>query len=64
VLGQRAAAGPARLGASALQRRIDLLLLGLDLGDGLFDILQREIELVGVELFRAPAELQALQLMY
>ena len=45
-----------------LQRRIGLLLLGLGFGDRLFDILQREIELVGVELLRAPAELQALQL--
>src|SRR4051794_8660027 len=42
--------------------RIGLLLLGLGFGDGLFDILQRKIELIGVELFRAPAELQALQL--
>ena len=45
-----------------LQRRIGLLLLGLGFGDGLFEILQREIELVGIELFRAPAELQALKL--
>ena len=62
MLGQRAAAGPARLGAGALQRRIGLLLLGLGFGDGLFEILQREIELVGIELLRAPAELQPLQL--
>ena len=45
-----------------LSCRIGLLLLGLGFGDRLFDILQREIELVGIELFRAPAELQALQL--
>ena len=45
-----------------LQRRIGLLLLGLGFGDRLFEILQREIELVGIELFRAPAELQPLQL--
>ena len=62
MLAQRAAAGPARLGACALECRIGLLLLGLGFGDRLFDIFQREIELVGVELFRASAELQALQL--
>ena len=45
-----------------LEGRIGLLLLGLGFGDGLFDILQRESELVGVELFRAAAKLQALQL--
>ena len=45
-----------------LQRRIGLLLLGLGLGDRLFEILQGEIELVGIELFRAPAELHPLQL--
>jgi hypothetical protein len=28
--------------------------------DGLFDILRPKIELVGIKLFRAPAELQAL----
>jgi hypothetical protein len=62
VLGQRAAASPARLGAGALEGRIGLLLLGLGFGDRLFDILQHKIELIRVELFRAPAELQALQL--
>src|SRR3954468_17165460 len=36
--------------------------LGLNLGDGLFDILQREIELFGVELLGASTKLQALQL--
>jgi hypothetical protein len=62
MLGQRAAAGPARLSAGALECRIGLLLLGLGFGDRLFDIFQREIELVGIELFRAPAEPQPLQL--
>src|SRR3954468_5541253 len=55
-------AGRSRLGAGTLDGRIGLLLLGLGFGDGLLDILQRKIELIGVELFRAPAELQALQL--
>ena len=45
-----------------LQRRIGLLLLGFGFGDGLFEVLQRKIELVGVELLRASAELQALKL--
>ena len=62
MLGQRAAAGPARLGAGALEGRIGLLLLGLGFGDRLFDILQRESELVGIELLGAPAEPQPLQL--
>ena len=31
-------------------------------GDRLFEILQRQVELVGIELLRAPAELHALQL--
>ena len=34
----------------------------LGFGDGLFEVLQRKIELVGIELLRAPAELQALKL--
>jgi hypothetical protein len=50
MLRQRRAAGPARLGAGALERRIGLLLLGFSFGDGLFDVVQREIELVGIEL--------------
>ena len=62
VLRQRAAAGPARLGAGALEYRIGLLLSGFGFGNGLLDILQCEIKLVGVELFRAPAEPQPLQL--
>jgi hypothetical protein len=62
VLGQRAATGPARLGAGALECRIGLLLLGLGCGDGLLDILQREIELVGIELLRTRAEPQPLKL--
>jgi hypothetical protein len=32
------------------------LLFGLDLGDRLFEIFQRQVELVGIELFRAAAE--------
>ena len=62
MLGQRAAAGPALLGAGPFQRQVGLLLLGSRLGDRLFEILQRQIELVGIEPLRATAELQALQL--
>jgi hypothetical protein len=62
MLGQRAAGAPALLSTGALQRRIGLFLLGLGFGHGLFEILQREIELVGIEPLRAPTELQALKL--
>jgi hypothetical protein len=44
MLRQRRAAGPPRLGASALERRISLLLLGFGFGNRLFEILQRKIE--------------------
>jgi hypothetical protein len=39
-----------------------LLPLGLARGDRLFEILQRQVELVGIELFRAFAESHALEL--
>ena len=62
VLGQRAAAGAPLFRAGLAQRRIGLLLFGLALGDRLFEIFQGQVELVGIELFRAPAELHPLQL--
>ena len=37
-------------------------MFGLGLGNGLFEILQPQSELVGIELLRAAAELQALKL--
>jgi hypothetical protein len=42
--------------------RVALLDLGRGLCDGLFDVFERELQLVRVESFRAPAELHALQL--
>lgn len=62
MLGQRAAGSPALLGTGAMQQRISLLLLRLDFGDGLFEILKREIQLVGIEPLRAAAVLHALKL--
>ena len=59
----------ARLGAlpgpRRLERRIVLLVLGLELGDRLLEVLEGELQLVGIELFRAlPApELGAPQLV-
>jgi len=50
MLGQRAAHTPAFLGPGALQRRIGLLLLRFGFGDGLFEVLQRKMELVGIEV--------------
>ena len=60
--GKRAALGPAlfRAGASALL--ILLVVGGLARGDGLLDILERQGELVRIELLRPTAELHALQL--
>lgn len=62
MLGQRAAAGAPLLRTGFAQGRIGLLLFGLGLGDCLFQILQGQVELVWIELFRAPAELHSLQL--
>ena len=44
------------------QRRIGFVLFGLARGNGLFEIFQSQVELVGIELFRTPAELHPLQL--
>ena len=62
VIGQRAAAGPPLCSTGALQPRIGLLLFGLAGGNRLFEVLQPEIELVGIELLGTPAELHALKL--
>src|SRR5487761_709157 len=60
--GQPAAPGTPLLRPGALQRRLGLLLFGLALGHRLFEIFQRQVELVGIEPFRAPAKLHPLQL--
>ena len=62
MLRQRAASGAPLLRASLAQPRIGLLLFGLGRGDSLFELFQRQVELVRIELFRAPAELHPLQL--
>jgi hypothetical protein len=51
-----------RVRACLAPRRIGLLLFGLDRGDGLFEIFQSQVELVGIELFRTPTKLHPLQL--
>jgi hypothetical protein len=48
----------ARTGAS---RRRGAVRLGLDGGDGLLDLFDRQHQLVGIEPLRAPAEAMALQ---
>jgi len=50
------------LGAFLFEVPSNLLLLRFGFGDGQFQILQREIELVGIEPLRAPPELHALKL--
>ena len=57
MLGQRTAPGTPLFRARLAQRRI-----GLARGNGLFEIFQSQVELVGIELFRTPAELHPLQL--
>ena len=46
-----------------LGRRAGRLLGGSDRSDGLLEILETELQLIRVELLRAPAELAALQLL-
>ena len=60
--GKRAAPGAALFRASASALLILLVVGGLDRGDGLLDILERQGELVRVELLGPTAELHALQL--
>jgi len=62
VLGQRAPPSAPVFRAGLAQRRIRLLLVGLARGNGLFEIFQSQVELVGIEFFRTPAEVHALQL--
>jgi hypothetical protein len=61
--GKRAAVGPTLLRAGASALLILLVVGGLACGDGLLDILERQGELVRVQLLGAAAELHALQLM-
>ena len=59
---KRAPCGPALVGAPAGARRVLLVLGGLIAGDGLLDVLERQKQLLRVELLRAATELRALQL--
>ena len=61
VRGQRAAVGPAPGGAQRLQRRGPGVGFGAILGDLLLRVFQRQFELVGVQLLRAPPEHRALE---
>ena len=60
--GKRAAIGAALLGALAAPAGSFLSSLGLVAGNGLLDILDRQKQLLGIELLRTAAELRALQL--
>jgi hypothetical protein len=63
IAGKRAAIGAALLGALARPRRVLLVVVGFGRRNGLLDILERQIELIRVELLRAPAKLRPLQLV-
>ncbi len=60
--GKRAAIGAALLGTRPCGHRVLLVVVGLVAGNGLLDILERQKQLLGIELLRTPAELRALQL--
>jgi hypothetical protein len=63
VLGQRPAINTALLPARRLPRRVGLLRLGLALGDRLFEVLEGQLQLIGMRrLLGAPAEQGPLQL--
>ena len=59
---KRAAIGTALICALACDRRVLLVLSRLVGGNGLLDVLDRQQQLIRIELFRAAAELRTLQL--
>ena len=64
VLGQRAAIDTTLLAARRLQRRVGLLGQGLALGQRLLDVLEGELQLIGIgRLLGAPSEQRPLQLL-
>ena len=64
VLGQRPAIDTALLPARRLQRRVALLRRGLALGQRLLDVLERQLQLIGIGgLLGAPPEQGPLQLL-
>ena len=60
--GQRAAIDAALFAARPGGHWIPLVVVGLAAGNGLLDVLERQKELLGIELLRPPAELRTLQL--
>jgi hypothetical protein len=60
---ERTAINAALGGTGARGNRILLVVLGLAARNRLLDVLERQIELIRIELLRTPAELHALQLM-
>ncbi len=60
--GKRAAIGATLVGARPGGHWVLLVVVGLVCRNDLFDILERQKELLGIELLRAAAELRALQL--
>ena len=61
--GKRAAIDAPLLGTGACSRRVSLVVIGFGGRDGLLDILERQSELVRIELLRTPAKLHTLQLI-
>ena len=59
---KRTAIDAALRGPHACRRRVLLVVFGFLGGDGLLDIFERQTQLIGIELLRAPAELRTLQL--
>jgi hypothetical protein len=60
--GKRAAIGAALFAACPCGHWVLLVVGGLVAGNGLLDILERQKQLLGIELLRSPAELRTLQL--
>lgn len=62
MVGQGAAALPPLTATGLTQRRVSLLGFGVGFDHRLLEVLERQRQLVGVELLRTPAELHPLQL--
>jgi hypothetical protein len=62
MIGQRAATGAALFGPRAPQCRIRPLLISLLGGESLLEVLQPQVELIGIELLGTLAELHPLKL--
>jgi hypothetical protein len=62
MFGKRAASGTASVGVGPSADWVLLVIVGRGAGNSLLDILEREKQLLGIELLRAAAVLCALQL--